>query len=105
MTYPLAAILAKVAAGGFLFAPWLAKHPYKGSPVQPYGAFCTLKQAIPRSRTSRFGAPDGLYRAAIPPLAQSPAAEGVAPLRAGGEATLQTAHVKRRSRIAYPFNF
>ena len=64
MTYPLAAILAKVAAGGFLFAPWLAKHPYKGSPVQPYGAFCTLKQAVPRSRASRFGAPDGLFRAA-----------------------------------------
>ena len=41
MIYPLAAILAKVAAGGFLFAPWLAKYPYKGSLVQRMGRFAS----------------------------------------------------------------
>ena len=67
MTVPLASILAKVEVGGFLFAPWLAKHPYKSCLEQPPVAFGILKQAVSQSRTACFAPQSRRYRKALQP--------------------------------------
>ena len=104
MTVPLASILAKVEVGGFLFAPWLAKHPYKSCLEQPPVAFGILKQAVSHSRTGRFAVPNGLFCTAISPLSQSLAAQRVASLCANRKATLQKMHLKGRGHIAHFLN-